>query len=184
MNHRSKSLCMFLFLLVCVFFVSPHTHAAGQADAKVAWLTEQIADYCQGLTGETFGQSLRDMTANVLNAEFSENAPWYQAMDKAYPRCRAAEQEPASGELRDMCEVDTQVAIQEALRVLSGSPGLPPHLVSIFSVALGETRAGEVEPAGPGRAPAPAVLILDPQTSEQERYYQDSTERREVSPSQ
>lgn len=183
MNHRSKSLCMFLFLLVCVFFVSPHTHAAGQADAKVAWLTEQIADYLQGVTGETFGQSFRDMTANLLNAEFSENAPWYRAMDKAYQRCRAAGRLLA-GELRDMCEVDTQVAIQEALRVLSGSPGLPPHLVSIFSVALGETRAGEVEAAGPGRAPAPAVLILDPQTSEQDRYYEDSTERREVSPSQ
>lgn len=179
MNHRSKSLCVFLFLLVCVFFVSPHTHAAGQADAKVAWLTEQIADYCQGLTGETFGQSLRDMTTNLLNAEFSEKAPWYRAMDKAYQRCEAAGRLLA-GELRDMCEVDTQVAIQEALRVLSGSPGLPPHLVSIFSVALGEPSPA----AGPGRAPAPAVLILDPQTSEQERYYQDSTERREVSPSQ
>jgi hypothetical protein len=59
-----------------VFFVSPHTYAAGQADAKVAWLAEQIADYCQGVTGETFGQSLRDMTTNLLNAEFSEKAPW------------------------------------------------------------------------------------------------------------
>ncbi|UCD86682.1 MAG: hypothetical protein JSV01_02585 [Desulfobacterales bacterium] len=184
MNHRSKSLCMFLFLLVGVFFISPHTHAAGPADAKVAWLTEQIADYLQGVTGETFGQSFRDMTANLLNAEFSEKAPWYQAMDKAYQRCMAAEQEPASGELRDMCEVNTQVAIQEALKVLSGSPGLPPHLVSVFSVALGETPEGEVEPAGPARAPAPSILILDPQTSEQERYYQDGTERREVSPSQ
>jgi hypothetical protein len=186
MNHRSKSLRMFLLLLVCVFFISPHTHAAGPADAEVAWLTAQIADYLQDVTGETFGQSFRDMTANLLNAEFSEKAPWYQAMDKAYEGCAAAEQAPASGELRDMCEVETQVAIQEALKVLSGSPGLPPQLVSVFSVALGEAEAPEreVEPAVPARATAPAVLILDPQTSEQERYYQDGTERREISPSQ
>jgi hypothetical protein len=180
MNRRSKSLFVILSLLVCVVFMTSPTY--GQApgtEAKVAWFTEQIADHLQAVTGETYGLSFRDMMANLLNAEFSENAPWYLAMNKAHQGCRAAEQAPASGELRDMCEVDTRVAVQEALKVLSGSPGLPPQLVSIFSVALGEAPEREVEPAAPARAPS--VLILDPQTSEQESYYQDG---REASPSQ
>jgi hypothetical protein len=153
------------------------SHTYGEApgtDAKVAWLTEQIADYLQVVTGEPFGQSFRDMVANLLNAEFAENAPWYLAMNKAHQGCGAAEQAPASGALRDMCEVDTQVSIQEALKVLAGSPGLPPQLVSVFQVAMGETPPEEAEPAGPG--PEPEAPILDPQTTEQERYLQDDRE--------
>lgn len=174
MNHRSKRLCVLLLLLVGVFFISSQSYAAAPADDKVGWFAEQIADYLQVVTGETYGESFIDMVTNLLNADFAPGAPWYLAMNKAHQGCGAAEQAPASQHLQDMCEVDTQVAIQEALQVLVGSPGLPPQLVSVFRVAMGETPPAEEEPPAPGAEPE--APILDPQTTEQERYLQDERE--------
>lgn len=175
MNPRSKTLCVFLALLMGVFFLSPHTYGAEPGpEAKVAWLTEHIADYLQVTTGEIFGESFRDMVATILgkHRERAEDAPWYQALDKAYEGCGAASQEPDNEELQNMCKTDTNDAIQEALRILATMEGLPPQLVSVFYVARGETPPAEPERERP---------ILDPQTSEQEHYYEEG---REVSPSQ
>lgn len=69
------------------------------------------------------------------------------------------------------------------MRVLAGSEGLPPQLASVLDRAA----LGEAEPAGPPREEEaereaePERLVLDPQTSEQDRYYEEG---REVSPSQ
>jgi hypothetical protein len=91
-----------------VFFITSHTYGAEpEADAKVGWLTEQIADYLGVVTGDTFGQSFRGMSAAILDGERAEDALWCQVLDKAYQSCAAAEEKPADEELRDMCEVDT-----------------------------------------------------------------------------
>jgi hypothetical protein len=172
MKSLSETVSLAAVLFICAYFSASTTYALEpEQEAKVAWLSEQIADYLQMTTGNTFGRSFRDMIAGFLTEEMAEDAPWYQALDKAFGECEAATQDPYNAALQDICERDKLVAIQRGLEVLAGRSGLPDELLSDINRALEEI-AGEAAPEFP---------ILDPQTSEQEHYYEQG---REVSPAQ
>ncbi|MBW1744205.1 MAG: hypothetical protein JRJ47_12395 [Deltaproteobacteria bacterium] len=171
MKARSKTLCLSLALLVCVFS-SSYTHGADTGtEAGIAWLAEQIANHLEDVTGDTFGASFRELIATMLDEEKGADAAWYQALGKAYGGCEAAGADPSNAVLQSLCEADKQLAIEEALRVLE-TKNLPASLLAAIDEALGRT-APEGDEQG--------IPVLDPQTSQAEAYWREG---REVSPSQ
>jgi hypothetical protein len=184
MKFGFKSLCLFLTLLTGVLFIQPHAAvAAPEADAQVAWLSDQIANHLQDVTGDRFGESFRDMIADILSREMTEDAPWYETTESAYEQCKESRQSPENMELWTQCNIHTDFAVRQALAVLAATEYLPPELAAVLDKAA----EGEAAPAGPraeegpGPGAGPDRLVLDPRTSEQDRYYQEG---REVSPSQ
>jgi hypothetical protein len=177
MKPNSKSVYLAAVLFICVCFSAPRAYAIEPgAEARIAWLSDQIADYLQMTTGDTFGQPFRDMIAGILSEQMAEDAPWYRALDKAFRKCGAAGKDPYNAALQDICEREKLVAIQGGLEVLASGELPPlqgPWLLSLIDEALRDMTGEEKR-----RRKAP---ILDPQTSEQEHYYEQG---REVSPAQ